>query len=124
MAKILVAEDSTTMRMCLASALSLQNHEVIQAEDGVKALALIKGGLKPDLLLTDINMPNMDGFELMAQVRKIHRFLPVLVLSTDSDSSKLSRAKELGATGWMVKPVSTPKILESIARVLPQSLTA
>lgn len=124
MPTILIAEDSRTMRMCLASALSLQGYTVVEAEDGQQALSKIQAGLKPDLLITDINMPVMNGFELMAQARKTLRFLPILVLSTESESDKLQRAKQLGATGWMVKPVPTPKLLQAIERVLPLAKAA
>jgi two-component system chemotaxis response regulator CheY len=87
----------------------------------VQALTKLKGGLKPDLIITDINMPNMGGLELIRQVKTLpgYRFIPILTLTTESDASKRDEGKKLGATGWLVKPVSGPDLVRVVKQVVP-----
>jgi two-component system chemotaxis response regulator CheY len=77
--------------------------------------------LKPDLIITDINMPNMGGLELIKNVKALpgFRFVPILTLTTESDASKRDEGKRLGATGWLVKPISGGDLLKVIKQVLP-----
>ena len=88
------------------------------ANDGVHGLERIQE-VNPDLLITDINMPKMDGFGLIEEVRKLPQFrgLPILVLSTESGDDKKSRAREAGASGWIVKPFNAEKLLSAVRRV-------
>lgn len=118
---VLIVDDSATMLMSVKSNLEVSGFKVETAEDGVKALAKLKGGLKPDLLITDINMPNMDGIQLIQNVRALpgFRFMPILVLTTESQQGKRDEAKKLGATGWLVKPVGGSDLLKVIKQVLP-----
>ena len=91
------------------------------AGDGKIALEKLKSGIKPDLILTDINMPNMGGLELIKNVRALanFRFTPVLTLTTESDATKREEAKRSGATGWLVKPIDGNELIKVIRRVLP-----
>jgi two-component system chemotaxis response regulator CheY len=93
------------------------------ARDGVEALDKLKGGPKPDLIITDVNMPNMGGLELIQKVRGLpgFRFLPILTLTTESQAEKRDEAKKLGATGWLVKPVSGVDLVKVIKQVVPGS---
>jgi two-component system chemotaxis response regulator CheY len=116
---ILIVDDSATMVMSVRSSLEIAGFKVESADDGVKALAKIKGGLKPDLIITDINMPKMDGITLIREVRKLLRFTPILTLTTESQQTKRDEAKKLGASGWMVKPVSGADLVKVIRQVLP-----
>ena len=118
---IMIVDDSATMLMSVRSNLEIAGFKVESAEDGVKALNKIKGGVKPDLLITDINMPNMDGIQLIQQVRSQPgcRFIPILILTTESQQAKREEAKKLGATGWLVKPVGGTDLLKIIKQVLP-----
>lgn len=118
---VMIVDDSATMLMSVKSNLEVGGFKVETAEDGVKALAKLKGGLKPDLLITDINMPNMDGIQLIQNVRALpgFRFMPILVLTTESQQGKRDEAKKLGATGWLVKPVGGSDLLKVIKQVLP-----
>jgi two-component system chemotaxis response regulator CheY len=119
--KILIVDDSPTMTMSVKSSLQMNGFEVKTAADGVQALTLLKGGLKPDLIITDINMPNMGGLELIKNVKALpgFRFVPILTLTTESDAGKRDEGKRLGATGWLVKPISGADLLKVIKQVLP-----
>jgi two-component system, chemotaxis family, chemotaxis protein CheY len=118
---IFLVDDSTTMLMSVRSNLEIAGFKVETAEDGVKAMTKLKGGYKPDLLITDINMPNMDGLELIRSVRGLpgFRFMPILTLTTESQSAKRDEGKKAGATGWLVKPVDGADLLRIIRQVLP-----
>lgn len=119
MKSVLLVDDSATMLMSLKSALEISGFKVSTASDGVKALSLVKSGLKPDLMITDINMPNMDGITLISEIRKVLRFIPILALTTESQQAKRDEAKKLGATGWLVKPVGGTDLIKVIKQVLP-----
>lgn len=118
---ILVVDDSATMTLSLKNSLELAGFAVSSAADGVKALARLQAAPKPDLIITDINMPNMDGLEFIARARALpgFRFTPLLVLSTESQQARRDEAKKLGATGWMVKPVGAADLVKVVRQVLP-----
>lgn len=118
---IFVVDDSATMVMSLKTSLELAGFTVETANDGVQALNKLKGGFKPDLILTDINMPNMGGLDFIRSARTLPglRFTPILVLTTESQQNKRDEAKKLGATGWLVKPVSGSDLLKVIKQVVP-----
>jgi two-component system chemotaxis response regulator CheY len=115
----LLVDDSTTMLMSLRATLEMSGFKVSSAGDGEAALALLRSGLVPDLIITDINMPKLDGLGLIAAARKQLRFTPILALTKEGDGSKREEAKQLGATGWLVKPVGGHELLAVIRRVLP-----
>jgi two-component system chemotaxis response regulator CheY len=119
MTTIFLVDDSATILMSLKATLEMAGFKVETAGDGEQALAKIKSGFKPDLIVTDINMPKMDGVELIRQVRKLLRFTPILTLTTESQQAKRDEAKKLGASGWMVKPVSGTDLVKVIRQVLP-----
>jgi two-component system chemotaxis response regulator CheY len=116
---ILTVDDSRTMRSMLKVALEKEGFEVVQAEDGVHGLEVLGGLAALDVIITDINMPRMDGFGFIEGVRKDSRFraAPILVLTTESDDAKKARAREAGATGWIVKPFNPEKLVDAIRRV-------
>jgi two-component system chemotaxis response regulator CheY len=115
---ILTVDDSRTMRDMLRMALAEAGFNVLQAIDGVDGLDVLQRST-PDVIVTDINMPKMDGFGLIEAVRKDNRYrkVPILVLTTESDAAKKQRAKEAGATGWIVKPFEPTKLIAAIRRV-------
>ena len=117
---VLLVDDSATMIMSVKALLTTNGFAAVTASNGRQALAEIKKA-KPDLIITDINMPDMNGLELIQQVRQLPgmRFVPILTLTTESDSSKRDDAKKLGATGWLVKPVSGVDLVNVIKRVVP-----
>jgi two-component system chemotaxis response regulator CheY len=112
--------DSRTMRDMLKLTLTGAGFRVVQAYDGAHGLEVLEKE-KPDLIVTDINMPVMDGFGFIENVRKknVHRVTPILVLTTEIDAEKKARAREAGATGWIVKPFNPEKLVEALRRVAP-----
>ncbi len=116
---ILIVDDSATMIMSVKNTLEMNGYKVETAEDGVKALAKITAGLKPDLIITDINMPNMGGIELIKKARAILRFTPILTLTTENQTGMREQGKAAGATGWLVKPVGGADLIKIIKQVLP-----
>lgn len=115
---ILTVDNSRTMRDMLLLTLSDAGYRVIQAEDGMHGLEVLAGE-KPDVIVTDINMPRLDGFGFIEKVRHDveHRAIPILVLTTESDAEKKDRARRAGATGWIVKPFDPTKLVAAVRRV-------
>ena len=115
---ILTIDDSRTMRDMLRLVLADAGYRVVQAEDGIHGLEALEHET-PDVIITDINMPRLDGFGFIAGARKLHKFraTPILVLTTESDVAKKVRAKQAGATGWIVKPFEPLRLVEIINRV-------
>ncbi|MFN3857374.1 MAG: response regulator [Caulobacter sp.] len=115
---ILTVDDSRTMRDMLRLALTGAGYRVIEAVDGVDGLSVLESE-QPDVIITDINMPNLDGFGFIEAVRSdgSARGTPILVLTTESDPDKKARAREAGATGWIVKPFNPDKLVQAIRRV-------
>jgi two-component system chemotaxis response regulator CheY len=118
--RILTVDDSKTMRQMVSSTLRKAGFDVNEAEDGKKALTVLSAG-RFDLIITDLNMPNMDGITLIKNVRagSQHRAVPILILTTESDGAKKADGKAAGATGWLVKPFSPEKLIELVHRVCP-----
>jgi two-component system chemotaxis response regulator CheY len=115
---VLAVDDSRTMRGMLKMALSSAGFDVTLAEDGVDGLEKL-GGLTPDVIISDINMPRMDGFGFIEEVRRDpgRAGVPILVLTTESAPELKERARNLGATGWIVKPFDEAKLVSAIRRV-------
>jgi two-component system chemotaxis response regulator CheY len=119
MASILAVDDSASMRQMVSFTLKSVGHQVTEAEDGMVALNLAKSG-SFDLVITDVNMPNMDGISLIAELRKLpnFKFTPLLMLTTESSSDKKMAGKNAGATGWIVKPFNPDQLLAVIKKAL------
>jgi two-component system, chemotaxis family, chemotaxis protein CheY len=117
MANILAVDDSEPMRKLVALVLEKAGHKVSLAENGADALEQFRG--KPfDLVVTDINMPLMSGFELIRAIREFNDTIPILALTTESDDGLRKKGSELGANGWIVKPFRPVPFLELIEQVL------
>lgn len=119
MAMILAVDDSASMRQMVSFTLKGAGHEVIEAGDGVIALKTAKTKTV-DLVLTDVNMPNMDGVTLVRELRALptYKFTPILMLTTESGDNKKQEGKTAGATGWLVKPFNPEQLLATIKKVL------
>jgi len=115
---ILTVDDSRTMRDMLRMALVKAGFNVVAAVDGEHGLEVL-GEHGADVIITDINMPRLDGFGFIERVRETeaHRATPILVLTTESDLEKKDRARRAGATGWIVKPFNPDKLVEAIRKV-------
>lgn len=119
MKHVFLVDDSATMLMSLKGTLEISGFKVDTASDGQAAMGKLKSGLKPDLIITDINMPRMGGIELIREARKLLRFTPILALTTESQQGLRDEAKKNGATGWLVKPVGGADLLKVIRQVVP-----
>lgn len=122
---ILAVDDSPSMRQMVGQTLRAAGYDVIEAADGVEALEKAKGRVV-DVVITDVNMPNMDGITLVAQLRALpsYRLVPLLLLTTESSPERKAQGKQAGATGWMVKPFNPDQLLATLARVLGPRLAA
>lgn len=116
--EVLAVDDSRTMRNMIKMALDTGEFIVHTADDGVHGLEVLNG-LNPDAIITDINMPNMDGFGFIGEVRRTteHQATPILVLTTESAPEQKNRAREAGATGWIVKPFDPGKLIKALKMV-------
>jgi two-component system, chemotaxis family, chemotaxis protein CheY len=119
--RVLTIDDSKTMRDMVGFTLKSAGFEVIEAEDGLRALAILVG-TKVDLVITDINMPNMDGVTLVKELRarSAHKSTPILILTTEGGDDKKAEGRAAGATGWIVKPFAPDKLLQVVNKVCPQ----
>ena len=119
MANILAVDDSASMRQMVAFTLKGEGHQVTEAADGQVALDLAKGQ-KFDLILTDVNMPRMDGITLAKELRGLtnFKFTPILILTTEAGMDKKQEGKAVGATGWIVKPFNPEQLLATIKKVV------
>ena len=117
--QVLAVDDSRTMRDMLRLALTSAGIETHLAEDGVHGLEVLEEIDRPDAIITDINMPRMDGFGFIEAVRAREetRTIPILVLSTESAAELKARAREGGATGWIVKPFDPEKLVRALNMV-------
>jgi two-component system, chemotaxis family, chemotaxis protein CheY len=115
---ILTVDDSRTMRDMLRVTLQGVGYKVTQAEDGMHGLEVLEQET-PRVIVTDINMPKLDGFGFIVAVRKQEKYrsIPILVLTTESDAEKKMKARQAGATGWIVKPFDPEKLVAAIRRV-------
>ena len=117
--KILIVDDSESIREVVSATLTNVGYEVTSAIDGVDALSYVNG--EPiDLIITDLNMPNKDGIQLIREIRAqdAYKFTPILLLTTESQADKKKEAKLAGATGWIVKPFVQEKLLSTIKKVI------
>lgn len=118
---VLIVDDSPTMRQIVAFTLTNAGFTVIEAEHGKDAVSKVAKGPKMDIVVTDLNMPEMDGITLIKELRRLSafKFTPILMLTTESAVEKKQAGKEAGATGWIVKPFNPEVLLKTIAKVLP-----
>lgn len=121
MKPVLLVDDSPTMLSAISSVLGKAGIASRTANSGKSAVDLVNGGLSPCLVITDYHMPGMHGVDLVGRLRGIAatRFVPMLVLTTDSDSGKRQSAKAAGATGWLVKPVDPAALIQVVKQLVP-----
>lgn len=115
---VITVDDASTIRRMISFTLRSAGHEVIEAADGMEALNQLRSrGV--DLVISDINMPRMDGIELTRQLRALdrHKSTPILLLTTESDPAMKAKGKQAGATGWLVKPFQQDQLLGVVATI-------
>jgi two-component system chemotaxis response regulator CheY len=115
---ILTVDDSTSVRQMVSFTLRAAGYDVVEAGDGVEAVARLSGSVH--MVITDLNMPRMDGIDLIRHIRtkSLHKHIPILMLTTESQPAKKEAAKAAGATCWMVKPFRPEQLLAVVSRVL------
>ena len=116
---IMTADDSASVRQMVSFTLKQNGYTVVEAVDGKDALQKIQTQ-KVDMLITDLNMPNLDGIGLIKGVRAIpnYKFIPIVMLTTESQDSKKQEGKSAGATGWIVKPFQPDQLIAVVKKVL------
>ncbi len=121
MLTLFLVDDSNTILASMSGILSKAGYAVETASSGEEALQKLNGGLAPAMIITDYNMPGMNGTELIREARKIAscRFIPMLMLTTESQQSKREEAKAAGASGWLVKPVPPDQLLSVVKQLIP-----
>ena len=121
MKPVLLVDDSPTMLTSISNVLRRAGIASAPANSGEAAVDLVKGGLAPCLVITDYHMPGMHGVDLISRLRRMAatRFVPMLVLTTDSEGGKRQSAKAAGATGWIVKPVEPNALIELVKQLVP-----
>lgn len=119
--KILAVDDSATMLQTISIALEGIGYEVVTALNGAEGVEVLNGGDKFSAVITDLNMPKMDGISFIAEARKIAtcKFVPIIVLTTESQMQKKDQAKKAGATGWIVKPFKPEQLVTVIKKLCP-----
>ena len=119
--KVLIVDDSASMRQLIAFAVKDGGYEALLAENGAQAIENLKSG-PADLVITDLNMPEMDGITLIKELRAMaaYRFVPILMLTTESQVAKREEGRAAGASGWIVKPFSAEKILEVVKKFIKE----
>lgn len=116
---ILIADDSSSVRELVSLTLEAAGYNVLSGVDGQDALKHLNGE-EIHLVITDLHMPNMDGISLIREIRGKEKYLftPILLLTTESSSSRKQEAKEAGATGWIIKPFVQEKLLDIVQKVI------
>lgn len=118
---IMIVDDSASLRQVVAIALKGAGYDVIEACDGKDALSKLNG-VKIHLIITDVNMPNMDGITLVKEIKKLdqYKFTPIMMLTTETEEAKKQAGKEAGAKAWLTKPFQPPTLLAAVSKlVLP-----
>ncbi len=115
---IMTVDDSSSVRQMVSFALQDAGYAVVEAEDGQEAMQKLQGDIA--MIITDLNMPKMDGIELIQNVRQTagYKFIPIVMLTTESQDEKKQQGKKAGASGWIVKPFKPPQLLSVIQKLL------
>jgi two-component system chemotaxis response regulator CheY len=118
--KILIVDDAASMRGLVAMTLKKNGYEVIEASDGKDALQKLSSAGKVDLVITDLNMPNMDGIELIKNLKANakYRFIPVVMLTTESQEAKKEEGRRAGAKAWIVKPFKPDTLVAVVKKII------
>jgi len=117
---IMIVDDPPSLRQVVSIALKGAGYNVIEARDGQDAIGQLKGQ-KVHLIVSDVNMPNMDGISMVKAIKQLpsYKFTPIMMLTTESDTNKKMQGKTAGAKAWLVKPFQPPTLLDAVAKLLP-----
>jgi two-component system chemotaxis response regulator CheY len=116
---VLIVDDSSSLRSLVKMALVRAGYQVIEGADGKEGLMQLDKAAKVHLIVSDVNMPDMDGITFVKQVKQHpkHKFIPVIMLTTEDESAKMQQAKAAGARAWLVKPFNPPELLDAVSRL-------
>ena len=117
---ILIVDDSSSLRTVVRMALVRAGYEVIEAGDGVEGLTQLDKAGKVNLIVSDVNMPNMDGIAFVTKVKQHprHKFTPVIMLTTEGQDAKKEQGRAAGAKAWIVKPFNPPQLLDAVSKLI------
>ncbi len=117
---ILIVDDSSSLRVTVKIVLTRAGYSVLEAGDGKEALSVLEGAGKVNLILSDVNMPNMDGITFVTQVKQHprHKFTPVIMLTTEGQDGKKEQGRAAGAKAWIVKPFNPPQLLDAVSKLI------
>lgn len=117
----LVVDDSKTILSIISTVLDVAGYNVLTALDGVEGLDLLKSGEQVDIIVTDLNMPRMDGIEFIWEIRKLpeHTFTPICMLTTESEQSKLDEGESISIDAWIKKPIQPVHVLNIVSKIVP-----
>lgn len=118
MAKVLIVDDSKTIRAQVNFTLSKSGFTVVEAEDGLDGIKKLEENGDVKMVICDVNMPNMDGLQMVEKIKQDGKFtMPIIMLTTEGAADKIARAKEAGAKGWMVKPFKPEQLVEAAKKL-------
>ena len=117
---ILIVDDSSSLRTVVKLALVRAGYDVLEAGDGVQGLAQLEAAGKVHLIVSDVNMPNMDGITFVTKVKQHprHKFTPVVMLTTEGQDAKKEQGRAAGAKAWIVKPFNPPQLLDAVSKLI------
>ena len=118
---ILIVDDSSSLRTVVKLALTRAGYEVLEAADGLEGLAQLDKVARVNLIVSDVNMPRMDGITFLRKLKAHarHKFTPVIMLTTEGQEAKKQEGRDAGAKAWMVKPFNPPQLLDAVAKLIP-----
>ena len=118
---ILITDDSKSIRAVIGTVLKVAGYNVIEAGDGLEGMAVLKSGKTVDMIITDLNMPNMDGIDFIWETRKLsdHVFTPICMLTTESEQERLATGESISTDAWITKPIQPVKVLSIVQGILP-----
>ncbi|WP_374564741.1 response regulator [Ideonella sp.] len=117
---ILIVDDSSSLRTVVRMALARAGYDVLEAADGVEGVAQLDKAGKVNLIVSDVNMPNMDGITFVTKVKQHprHKFTPVIMLTTEGQDEKKNQGRAAGAKAWIVKPFNPPQLLDAVSKLI------
>ena len=117
---ILIVDDSASLRTVVKMALQRAGYAVVEAADGLEGLAALEAAGKVHLIVSDVNMPNMDGIAFVSRVKQHprHKFVPVVMLTTEGQDAKKEQGRAAGAKAWIVKPFNPPQLLDAVSKLI------
>lgn len=117
---VLIVDDSSSLRTVVKMALTRAGYDVLEAVDGEDALSVLDRTPKVHLIVSDVNMPRMDGIAMVTRVKQHarHRFTPIIMLTTEGQDDKKQAGKAAGARAWIVKPFNPPQLLDAVAKLI------